>query len=77
MSAFSPNAVRFGLWRTLGVGEMNGEYLRIIAVRCLAVAQECSEARLKQKLQKIAEELLNKATEIDQRLGAEQRLESA
>jgi hypothetical protein len=44
---------------------MKGEYLRVTALRCLAVAQECSDDRLKQKLEKIAEELLCKATEVD------------
>jgi hypothetical protein len=44
---------------------MNGEYLRVTALRCFAVAQECSDDRPKRKLIKIAEELLCKANEVD------------
>jgi hypothetical protein len=44
---------------------MNGEYLRVTALRCFAVAQECSDDGSKRKLIKIAEELLCKANEVD------------
>jgi hypothetical protein len=44
---------------------MDGEYLRVIALRCFAVARECSDDRSRRKLIEIAEELLCKANEVD------------
>lgn len=44
---------------------MTKHFLRQMALRCLAIAGECSDEAVKAKLYDLSEELLRKANEIE------------
>ena len=44
---------------------MDGNFLRILASRCLSAARDCLELRAREEFREIGEALLRKANEID------------
>lgn len=51
---------RAGLWGLLSV---SNEFLRQLALRCLAIARDCTDQSVKAKLFDLSEELIRKASE--------------
>jgi len=44
---------------------MDAQYLRMLAARCLAASRNCFDLQAKEEFRKLAEELTQKADELD------------
>lgn len=44
---------------------MDAKYLRVLVERCLAASRNCFDLRAKEEFRKLAEELTQKADELD------------
>ncbi len=51
---------------------MDGEFLRQIAAQCIAACREAKEPSARNSFLKVADELLNKASELDSVVPAQQ-----